>query len=151
MARPVKKISDLSPERLRKLTPYERQQRKEAEKRIKQAKKTQKITNTTIKKYLKSVVNEDTDLTELEAVLPYVNELHFIEDLIQMIKKDIVEHGVIDEMRTTNPLLKEYNALVKQKGAIIKEISSILKKKNSNREDDNSNNATLDDLFKILA
>lgn len=63
MARPQKKIDDLSPERLRKLSAFDIQQRKEQEKKMNKhqsnIKKAKKITNVTIKKYLKNIINED--------------------------------------------------------------------------------------------
>lgn len=149
MARPKKKLSELSAERLRKLTPFEKQQRKEAEKRTKEAHKQRKIFNTSIKKYLKDVLNDNCNLSDIQIILPYINELHFIEELIISIKKDIHKNGVIDELRNTNPLLKEYNSLVKQKGTIIKEITNIMKKR-SNNIDDSNNGTTLNDLFNML-
>lgn len=149
MGRKLKPISQLSAERLRKLTPYEIQQRKEAEKRTKQAHKQKKITTTSIKKYLKKIIKDDYILSDVEIITPYINELIFIEELILSIKKDIIEHGVIDQLRNTNPLLKEYNSLVKQKGNIIKEINSIMKKRSSNTDDSN-NDTTLNDLFTML-
>ena len=142
-------MSDLSSERLRKLTPYEIQQRKEAEKRTKEANKQRKFFNTSIKKYLKDILNDDSNLTDIQIILPYINELHFIEELLINIKKDIHKNGVIDELRNVNPVLKEYNSLIKQKGSIIKEINNIMKKR-SNNNDDSNNGTTLNDLFNML-
>lgn len=149
MARPKKRLDQLSSERLRKLSPYEIQQRQEQEKRTKEAHKQRKIFNTSIKKYLKDILNDNCNLTDIQIILPYINELHFIEELIVNIKKDIHKNGVIDELRNTNPLLKEYNSLVKQKGNIIKEVNSIMKKR-SNNSDDSNNGTTLNDLFNML-
>lgn len=149
MGRKLKPISQLSAERLRKLTPYEIQQRKEAEKRTKQAHKQKKITTTSIKKYLKKIIKDDYILSDVEIITPYINELIFIEELILSIKKDIIEHGVIDPLRNINPLLNQYNSLVKQKGNIIKEVASIMKKR-SNNTDDSNNGTTLNDLFTML-
>ena len=149
MARPKKKLSELSSERLRKLSPFEIQQRKEQEKRTKEAHKQRKIFNTSIKKYLKDILNDNCNLSDIQIILPYINELHFIEELLINIKKDIHKNGVIDELRNTNPLLKEYNSLVKQKGTIIKEINSIMKKR-SNSDDDINSGTTLNDLFTML-
>ena len=149
MARPKKKLSELSSERLRKLSPFEIQQRKEQEKRTKEAHKQRKIFNTSIKKYLKDILNDNCNLSDIQIILPYINELHFIEELLINIKKDIHKNGVIDELRNTNPLLKEYNSLVKQKGTIIKEINSIMKKR-GNSDDDINSGTTLNDLFTML-
>ena len=143
-------MSDLSSERLRKLTPLEKQQRQEAEKRTKEAHKQKKITTTSIKKYLKKIIKDDYILSDVEIITPYINELIFIEELILSIKKDIIEHGVIDPLRNTNPLLKEYNSLVKQKGNIIKEIGTIINKKRGNSDDDINSGTTLNDLFTML-
>lgn len=67
MARLQKKISDLSPERLRKLSPYEVQQRQMKEKKMqkhqKNINKAKKVTNSTIKKYLKNIINEYVKLS----------------------------------------------------------------------------------------
>ena len=142
-------MSELSSERLRKLTPLEKQQRQEQEKRTKEAHKQRKIFNTSIKKYLKDILNDDSNLTDIQIILPYINELHFIEELLINIKKDIHKNGVIDELRNVNPVLKEYNSLIKQKGSIIKEINNIMKKR-SNNNDDSNNGTTLNDLFNML-
>ena len=150
MARPKKKLSELSSERLRKLSPFEIQQRKEQEKRTKEAHKQRKIFNTSIKKYLKDILNDNCNLSDIQIILPYINELHFIEELLINIKKDIHKNGVIDELRNTNPLLKEYNSLVKQKGNIIKEVASINKKRSNNSDDDINSGTTLNDLFTML-
>lgn len=143
-------MSELSSERLRKLTPFEKQQRQEQEKRTKEAHKQRKIFNTSIKKYLKDILNDDSNLTDIQIILPYINELHFIEELIISIKKDIHKNGVIDELRNVNPLIKEFNSLLKQKGNIIKEINKQLHKKRSNNTDDINNGTTLNDLFNML-
>lgn len=138
MARPQKKIDDLSPERLRKLSAYEIQQRKEQEKKMNKhqsnIKKAKKITNVTIKKYLKNIINDDVELSEIEIILPLINELHFIEEVISSIKDDIVENGVIDCMRVKNPLLSEYNAMIKQKANIIDKITKALEKRGKSQE-----------------
>lgn len=146
----MKPLNQLSHERLRRLTPFEKQQRQEQEKRTKEANKQKKITTTSIKKYLKKIINDDSNLTDIEIITPYINELIFIEELILSIKKDIIENGVIDELRNVNPLIKEFNSLLKQKGNIIKEIGSIINKKRSNNTDDINNGTTLNDLFNML-
>lgn len=60
--------------------------------------------------------------------MPLINELHFIEEVISSIKDDIVKCGVIDIMRTKNPLLSEYNSFIKQKSLIIDKITKVLQK-----------------------
>lgn len=149
MARPQKKIDDLSPERLRKLSAYEIQQRKEQEKKMNKhqsnIKKAKKITNVTIKKYLKNIINDNVELSEIEIILPLINELHFIEEVISSIKDDIVENGVIDCMRVKNPLLSEYNSMIKQKANIIDKITKALEKKVKSQE--STPEASISDLL----
>ena len=149
MARPQKKIDDLSAERLRKLSPFDIQQRKEQEKRMNKhqsnIKKAKKITNVTIKKYLKNIINDDVELSDIEIILPLINELHFIEEVIISIKDDIVENGVIDAMRTKNPLLSEYGSLLKQKALIIDKIRKALVKKIQSKE--STPEASISDLL----
>ncbi|WP_297712941.1 hypothetical protein [Clostridium sp.] len=149
MARPQMRIDELSPERLRKLSPYEIQQRKEQEKKMQKhqsnIKKAKKVTNVTIKKYLKSIINEDVELSDIEIIVPLINELHFIEEVISSIKDDIVENGVIDAMRTKNPLLSEYGSLLKQKALIIDKITKALNNKVQSQE--STPEASISDLL----
>ncbi len=149
MARPQMRIDELSPERLRKLSPYEIQQRKEQEKKMQKhqsnIKKAKKVTNVTIKKYLMSIINEDVELSDIEIIVPLINELHFIEEVISSIKDDIVENGVIDAMRTKNPLLSEYGSLLKQKALIIDKITKALNNKVQSQE--STPEASISDLL----
>ena len=135
MARPPKPINELSKERLRKLSPYEIQERRKRElNKVLKEPVTKRNRKTNVKKYLKNILNEDVELTNIEVIAPLINELLFVEDTINLIKVDILQFGVIDEMRSPNPLLTHYNGLIKQKALIVDKVNKALENRRKVQE-----------------
>lgn len=138
MSRPQKKLSELSKERLRKLSPYEIQQRQEQEENIKgvqEIKNKTKIVSKNIKGYIKSIKNLSGD--ELQLIEPLLIELQQIENILNMCKEHIEKHGILDRLNCdVNPTVNIYDKFLKQKLSLVKELNNVIRKINNNKEDD---------------
>ena len=108
MARPIKPVTELSKERLRKLSPYEIQQRQEQEQSIKEVQQIKgKRVSKNIKGYIKNIKNLSGD--ELQLIEPLLIELQQIENILSMCKEHIEKHGILDRLNCdVNPTVNIY-------------------------------------------
>jgi hypothetical protein len=90
--RPKKKLSELSPERLRKLSPVEIQRRKELE-------------ELELENQSSESKESDINLKNLESISEcyksVINDLEFIEYVIELSKNDIGKNGLLSENIST--------------------------------------------------
>lgn len=90
--RPKKKLSELSPERLRKLSPVEIQRRKELEELELENKSSESKESDINLKNLESIS---------ECYKSVINDLEFIEYVIELSKNDIGKNGLLSENIST--------------------------------------------------
>ena len=145
MARPIKPVTELSKERLRKLSPYEIQQRQEQEQSIKEVQQIKsKRVSKNIKGYIKNIKNLSGD--ELQLIEPLLIELQQIENILSMCKEHIEKHGILDRLNCDiNPTVNIYDKFLKQKLSLVKELNNIIRNIKKNKDDDN--NISLDALL----
>lgn len=145
MARPIKPVTELSKERLRKLSPYEIQQRQEQEQSIKEVQQIKgKRVSKNIKGYIKNIKNLSGD--ELQLIEPLLIELQQIENILSMCKEHIEKHGILDRLNCdVNPTVNIYDKFLKQKLSLVKELNNIIRNIKKNKDDDN--NISLDALL----
>ena len=127
MARPIKPVTELSKERLRKLSPYEIQQRQEQEQSIKEVQQIKsKRVSKNIKGYIKNIKNLSGD--ELQLIEPLLIELQQIENILSMCKEHIEKHGILDRLNCdVNPTVNIYDKFLKQKLSLVKELNNIIR------------------------
>lgn len=145
MARPIKPVTELSKERLRKLSPYEIQQCQEQEQSIKEVQQIKsKRVSKNIKGYIKNIKNLSGD--ELQLIEPLLIELQQIENILSMCKEHIEKHGILDRLNCdVNPTVNIYDKFLKQKLSLVKELNNIIRNIKKNKDDDN--NISLDALL----
>ena len=145
MARPIKPVTELSKERLRKLSPYEIQQLQEQEQSIKEVQQIKsKRVSKNIKGYIKNIKNLSGD--ELQLIEPLLIELQQIENILSMCKEHIEKHGILDRLNCdVNPTVNIYDKFLKQKLSLVKELNNIIRNIKKNKDDDN--NISLDALL----
>ena len=152
-ARPLKDISSLSSERLRKIDPYElerrRQEEEKRETKKKEAIKVKHKISKSLKIYFKNInlyESGEVSLKTLEILEPLVSELIFIEKMLEQIKRKLLKDGLFSELNETNVAMKEYKDIVKIKTNLVDKINNHLSKLEINKSNNDNDDFNINDI-----
>lgn len=140
MARPRKKISELSESRKAHLSAseiYLREKIEEVEAEQQEIRSNKKVSRN-INTYIKKIKSVSSD--ELDYLQPLLVELKSIDNLLNQCKDNLDKNGILDRLgEGLNPVFNAYDKLQKQKLTLVKEINNIIKSIKKNTDNNNSN------------